>query len=283
MKKKLKIICLTLAICLLILPSLSGCENETKRANTTDYWSTIKKRGKVIVGLDDSFVPMGFRKKNGQLTGYDIDLAKAVFKLYGIKVDFQSIDWSMNTTELRNRTIDLIWNGFTITPEREKVVSFSHTYLANEQVLVSKKSQNVTSFKKMTGKTLGVQSGSSGAQDVDRQPNLLKNQIKDKTPVLYDSFNDVFIDLNANRIQGLLIDSVYAGYYIKHESDPQSYREIQGKFPKEQFAVGMRKGDKTLQKKINHGLYVLYKNGTLKKINEKWFGNTAKVVAQPKS
>ncbi|GAB5052790.1 amino acid ABC transporter substrate-binding protein [Pediococcus ethanolidurans] len=283
MKKRLKLVWLALAVCLLILPSLSGCESETKVANTTDYWQTIKKRGKVVVGLDDSFVPMGFRKKNGELTGYDIDLARAVFKLYGIKVDFQSIDWSMNTTELRNRTIDLIWNGFTVTPERKKVVNFSHTYLANEQVLVSKKSQNITSFEKMAGKTLGVQSGSSGAQDVDNQPNLLKNKIKDKTPVLYDSFNDAFIDLNANRIQGLLIDSVYAGYYIKHESDPESYRELQGSFPKEQFAVGMRKGDKTLQKKINHGLYVLYKNGTLKKINEKWFGNTAKVVAQPKS
>lgn len=283
MKKRLKLVWLALAVYLLILPSLSGCESETKVANTTDYWQTIEKRGKVVVGLDDSFVPMGFRKKNGELTGYDIDLARAVFKLYGIKVDFQSIDWSMNTTELRNRTIDLIWNGFTVTPERKKVVNFSHTYLANEQVLVSKKSQNITSFEKMAGKTLGVQSGSSGAQDVDNQPNLLKNKIKDKTPVLYDSFNDAFIDLNANRIQGLLIDSVYAGYYIKHESDPESYRELQGSFPKEQFAVGMRKGDKTLQKKINHGLYVLYKNGTLKKINEKWFGNTAKVVAQPKS
>lgn len=135
----------------------------------------------------------------------------------------------------------------------------------------------------MTGKSLGVQSGSSGAQDVDRQPGILKNRIKDKTPVLYDGFNDAFIDLNANRIQGLLIDSVYAGYYIKHEKDPDAYREIDGPFPKEKFAVGMRKGDTTLRKKINHGLYVLYKNGTLKKINEKWFGKTAKVVSQPES
>ncbi|AMV62428.1 amino acid ABC transporter, amino acid-binding protein [Pediococcus damnosus] len=283
MKKKLRLIFLMMAVCLVLLPSLSGCENATKRANTTDYWQTIKKRGTVVVGLDDSFVPMGFREKNGKLTGYDIDLAKAVFKLYGIKVDFQSIDWSMNTTELRNRTIDLIWNGFTVTPARAKVVSFSHTYLANQQVLVSKRSQNITSFQKMTGKTLGVQSGSSGAEDVDKQPQLLKNKIKNKTPILYDSFNDAFIDLGANRIQGLLIDDVYAGYYIKKENDPNSYREIQGSFPKEQFAVGIRKGDVTLRKKINHGLYVLYKNGTLKKINEKWFGNTAPVEKQPKS
>ena len=58
--------------------------------------------------------------KSGKLVGYDIDLARAVFKLYGIKFSFQSIDWSMNATELNNGTIDLIWNGYSKTPQREE-------------------------------------------------------------------------------------------------------------------------------------------------------------------
>ena len=67
---------------LLILPVmlLSGCQNVTQRADTQDTWKQIQRRGKVVIGLDDSFVPMGFREKNGKLVGYDIDLAKAVFK-----------------------------------------------------------------------------------------------------------------------------------------------------------------------------------------------------------
>ena len=74
---------------LLILPVmlLSGCQNVTQRADTQDTWKQIQRRGKVVIGLDDSFVPMGFREKNGKLVGYDIDLAKAVFKQYGIKAD----------------------------------------------------------------------------------------------------------------------------------------------------------------------------------------------------
>lgn len=99
---------------------LTGCESVKERANTQDTWSKIAQKNQVVVGLDDSFVPMGFEKKNGQLTGYDIDLAKAVFKQYGIHVSFQTIDWSMNVTELRNGTIDLLWNGYSITPERKK-------------------------------------------------------------------------------------------------------------------------------------------------------------------
>jgi len=281
MKKKL-IIFITL---LAFFSLLTGCSDDSKsvaqEANTTDTWATIKKRGRVIIGLDDTFVPMGFREKDGQLVGYDIDLAKAVFKQYGIKADFQPIDWNMKETELRNRTIDLIWNGYTITPAREKQIAFSRPYMANRQVLVTKTKNNITSFKDMQGKTLGAQTSSSGASLLDEHPAMLKNYIKNKTPVLYDSFNNALMDLDDNRIQGLLIDSVYAGYYISKEKDPASYRITRGGFDGEDFAAGMRKGDKTLKNKIDKGLQHLADTGQLQKINKKWFGNSDNSLIQP--
>src|SRR5699024_7730142 len=146
---------------------------------------------------------------------------------------------NMKETELRNRTIDLIWNGYTITPAREKQLMFSRPYMANRQVLVTKTNQNITSFKGMKGKTLGAQTSSSGASLLDEHPAMLKNYIKDKTPVLYDSFNNALMDLDANRIQGLLIDSVYAGYYISKEKNPDSYRITRGGFDGEDFAAGI--------------------------------------------
>ena len=140
---------------LLILPVmlLSGCQNVTQRADTQDTWKQIQRRGKVVIGLDDSFVPMGFREKNGKLVGYDIDLAKAVFKQYGIKVDFQTIDWSMKETELKNGTIDLLWNGYSVTSQRAKKVAFSRVYLLNKQVLVTKKKDHINNFNDMAGKS----------------------------------------------------------------------------------------------------------------------------------
>lgn len=255
---------------------LSGCGITVgKRANHVDNWQRIQKRGYVTVGLDDTFVPMGFREKSGKLVGYDVDLARALFKLYNIKVSFQTIDWSMNATELNNGTIDLIWNGYSKTPEREKVVAFSDTYLQNDQTLVTLRKDNIKSFNDMTGKTLGAQAGSSGANDISQYHTLLKDKIKGKSPVLYDSFTNAFIDLNAGRIQGMIIDSTYAGYYVNHESNPKDYRIINGAFPKEAFGVGMRKTDTTMRHKINRGLKILAKNGTLAKINHKWFGDAA--------
>lgn len=265
---------IVLIFCIFFLTACRGV-SVSRRANQIDNWSQIKQRGYVIIGVDDTFVPMGFQQKNGHLIGYDVDLANAVFKQYGLKVSFQTIDWSMNTTELRNGTIDLIWNGFSKTPARAAKVNFSKTYLYSTQVLVSLKKNKVTSPKTMTNKTLGVQSGSSGYNAVMNYPKVFKNRIKDHEPILYDSFTNAFIDLNAGRIQGLLIDSTYANYYISHQKKPELYTEVQSPFPKEDFAVGMRKSDLTLQQKINKALGVLAQNGTLNRINQKWFGKQA--------
>ena len=201
MKKGLRIWAL-LAVCIGLSGLLAGCRTVTQRANTADTWSKVKQQKKVVVGLDDSFVPMGFRQKSGKLVGYDIDLARAVFKLYGIKVDFQTIDWNMNVTELHNGTIDLIWNGFSITPQRQKQAAFSDTYLYNDQVLVTLKKNKINSFADMQGKVLGAQTGSSGANDIDTYPKLLKNRIKNHEAVTYDSFTNAFIDLNVGRFRG---------------------------------------------------------------------------------
>ena len=81
------------------------------------------------------------------------------------------------------------------------------------------------------------------------------------------------MDLNAGRIQGILLDEVYADYYIAHMAKSSEYKVIQNdRVPMDLFAVGMRKGDKTLRKKVNEGLVKLQKNGQLRKLNEKWFG-----------
>lgn len=252
--------------------SVSACARTTAK----NSWPRIERTKKVVIGLDDSFVPMGFRQKSGKIVGYDIDLAKAVFKKYGIKPEFQTIDWSMKETELRNQTIDLIWNGYSVTPERAKQVKFSKPYLANHQVLVSLKKNNITSFGAMKGKTLGAQSGSSGASDIDGQPKLLKNIVAGQKPVLYDTFNDAFIDLRAGRIQGLVIDEVYARYYVAHQQNPAAFRIIDGSFPAESFAVGMRKSDDELDDKINSAVAELQADGQLAKIQRKWFGSTQK-------
>lgn len=104
-----------------------------------DNWDKYQEQGSITIGFDNTFVPMGFEEKDGQYTGFDIDLAQAVSEKLGFKVQFQPIDWDMKETELQNGTIDAIWNGYSATDERREKVAFSIPYMENQQVLRRKK------------------------------------------------------------------------------------------------------------------------------------------------
>ena len=80
------------------------------------------------------------------------------------------------------------------------------------------------------------------------------------------------IDLKNDRIDGLLIDKVYANYYLEQEGELDKYNIISSEFDGEDFAVGARKADKTLVKKINQAFQKLYKDGKFQEISNKWFG-----------
>jgi polar amino acid transport system substrate-binding protein len=272
--KKVKIL-LMLFLITVSATFLSGChiQNETYRANHQDTWAKIKKRGTLNIGVDDSFVPMDFRRRNGQLVGYDVDLSRAVCKVLGIKANFQSIDWSMKETELKNGTIDCIWNGYTATPSRRKRIAFSRVYELSGQSLVVRKDSGINKMADMKGKILGVQESSTAQTDLNKYPRVLKDIIKNKKPILYQNNSDAFMDLQAGRTQGILSGTVYAGYYATHLAHNNNYKLINAtQYPADRVAIGMRKGDTTLVKKINYALGVLQKDGTLRRINKKWLG-----------
>ncbi|QBP18824.1 amino acid ABC transporter substrate-binding protein [Acetilactobacillus jinshanensis] len=274
MKRFLKILVRIAILLLLVCTAIgaTGCESEVKRANTQNTWSRIKQRKKVVIGIDETFVPFGYQNKKGKIVGYDVDLANAAFKTMGIKPDFQPIDWNMNTTELRNKTIDVIWNGFSITPQRKRVCAFSKPYVYGGYNIVTLRKNHINNIKDMNGKSLGVQGGSSDQQTLDQQPKILKDRIKNRKPILYGTYNDALSDLKSGRVDALLIDSANANYYISHESDPAEFKQFNSPFPAQYDAVGFRKGDVTLRKKVNQALIKLSKSGKLAKINKKWFG-----------
>ena len=257
-------------VAILTLVTLTACGK--KEASGDDSWKTIEKDKKITIGLDDTFVPMGFKDEDGKIVGFDIDLAKAVFKQYDIKADFQPIDWSMKENELENGTIDLIWNGYTVTKSREKKVLFSDPYAQNEQVLVTKKDGGITKASDMKDKVLGAQEGSSGYEAFNNETKTLKDIVKDNDATLYASFNEAMIDLENGRIDGVLIDKVYADYYLKKANKLDDYNIFSVGFKNENFAVGARKGDKELVEKINSAFKELQDNGQYAEISKKWFG-----------
>lgn len=258
---------------LLLVVGACGRDGESGNGSDKDKWSEIEKNKKIVIGLDDTFVPMGFRDESDNIVGFDIDLAKEVFKEYGIKPEFQSIDWSMKENELSNGTIDLIWNGYNITDERKEKVAFSEPYISSKQQLVVMKESGIKSYTEMKDKVLGAQNASTGQDMIEKNPEVFLDIINDNETVLFDTFNEAFIDLKAKRIDGLIVDNVYANYYIAQQKNPKDYAVLDTPFDSADFAVGIRKSDKELKTKIDEAFKKLKDNGKMKEISEKWFGN----------
>ena len=265
--KNILLACLTLLLTFL----LGACSSNVSDPSL-DNWSKYEEKKQITIGFDNTFVPMRFEQKDGTYAGFDIDLANAVFEEYGIKVKWQPIDWDMKETELTNGTIDLIWNGYSATDERMEKVQFTIPYMKNEQVLVSKKSSHISQASDMAGKVLGAQAGSSGYIAFESNPKILKTIVKNHTATQYQSFNEALIDLQNDRIDGLLIDRVYANYYLTEEGILDQYSVFSVGFESEDFAVGARKADRTLVEKVNTAFGKLYQEGKFQKIAEKWFG-----------
>ena len=269
--KKQKGILGLLALVGVAVMSLAGCTQLASNP-TVDNWDKYQQQKSITVGFDNTFVPMGFEEKNGNYAGFDIELAQYVSKKLGITVHFQPIDWDMKETELQNGTIDAIWNGYSATDERREKVAFTIPYMQNTQVLVVKKTSGIHSVEDMTGKVLGAQNGSSGMLDFEEHPEVLKNRVKGGDADQYQSVNEAIIDLKNDRIDALLIDRVYADYYLTTEGIADEYDAIPSGFESESFAVGVRPADKKLLEALNQAFKELYQEGIFQQISQKWFG-----------
>ena len=270
MKKRKGILGLLTLVGMAVM-SLAGCTQLASNPKV-DNWDKYQQQKSITVGFDNTFVPMGFEEKNGNYAGFDIELAKYVSKKLGITVHFQPIDWDMKETELQNGTIDAIWNGYSATDERREKVAFTIPYMQNTQILVVKKTSGIHSVEDMTGKVLGAQNGSSGMLDFEEHPEVLKNRVKGGDADQYQSVNEAIIDLKNDRIDALLIDRVYADYYLTTEGIADEYDAIPSGFESESFAVGVRPADKKLLEALNQAFKELYQEGIFQQISQKWFG-----------
>ena len=200
-----------------------------------------------------------------------MDLARATFNKLGLRVKFQAIDWSMKETELDTGHIDMIWNGYTMTPALAKKVAFSVPYHNDSQVLVTLKRNQIDTIKQMAGKTLAVQTGSAGLTVFNEKPKVLKDFLG-SAPVQYDTFDKALNDLQVGRVSAVLIDMDYARYYVAHEPNPADFEIIKTGYGEDAYGVGFRKGDVTLREKVNQVLTSFKKDGTLDKVSERYFG-----------
>lgn len=244
---------------------LTGCGN----TNTKDAAKTPEKTApqKIVIGLDDTFAPMGFRDEQNNLVGFDIDMAKEATKRLNMEVEFKPIDWNSKEVELNSKKVDVLWNGLTITEERKKNIAFTDPYMANQQLILVPANSAIKTKADLAGKVVGTQDGSTGIDAIDNEPAVKKTF---KELKLYGDFTQALMDVQTSRLDAVVIDEVFARYYSSKK--PGVYTILTETFGTEDYGVGLRKDDTELLNKLQKTLNDMKADGSAAKISEKWFG-----------
>lgn len=193
---------------------LTGKEfpREMKTVEGDESLQYIMDKGTLVLGLDESFPPMGFRdSETGEIIGFDIDLAKEVAKRLGVELVLQPIDWDAKELELNGKKIDLIWNGMSVTDERIENMFLSKPYVANAQVIIVPSNSKIKTKADLAGKKIALQKGSS-ALDAVKADTEVYNSLGEV--VEYAENLAAYLDLKAGRVDAFVVDRVVGEYII---------------------------------------------------------------------
>ena len=234
----------------------------------------ILDKGTFILGLDDSFPPMGFRDENNDIVGFDIDVAKAVAAKLGVEFVAQPIAWDAKELELNSGNIDCIWNGMSITPEREASMAMTWPYLNNQMVFYVKADSGIDTLEALAGKTVAVQNGSYAEE-------LLNGDYADLAATMdsvigYDEYLTALMDLQQGGCDAVLVDLVVGEYKVTGMGATDLKAAIA--LADDNYGIGFRKEDVALRDKVQEILMELKADGTLAEICKNWFTEDITVV-----
>lgn len=229
----------------------------------------IQEKGTLIVGITD-FAPMDYKDDNGEWIGFDADVAKKVAEDLGVEIQFVEIDWDNKILELENKSIDVVWNGMTLTEEVTNAMECTNAYCNNAQVVVvaSDVADQYQDEASLAELAFAVEAGSAGeaaAQELGLDYTSLSSQ------------SDTLMEVSAGTSNACIIDLLMAGAMI---GEGTSYPELTHtvELTTEEYGVGCRKGS-DLAAYLNDEFKAMYDDGSLQTIAET-YGVQDAIVAQ---
>ena len=265
MKKKLKGIVVAAATLALAAVMLAGCSGGGD-AQKSDEGKAGDAPFTLTVGFDQGYPPYGYVGDDGQFTGFDLELAKAVCEKMGWNLDLQAIDWDAKDALIGSGTINCIWNGFTME-NRENDYTFSEPYMYNEQVVVVKKDSDAKKLEDLAGKTVLTQVDSAALHvlEDEKGQKALADTFKELQTI--GDYNNAFMQLESGMVDAVACDLSIASYQMA--AKPDTYVKL-GVLAPENYAVGFKKGDTELAKQVTDALKALDEDGTVKQLCDKY-------------
>lgn len=229
----------------------------------------VKDKGVLIVGITD-FAPMDYKDEDGNWIGFDADMANAFGEYLDVDVEFIEIDWDNKILELKNKSIDCVWNGMTLTPEVLNAMNCSNPYCNNAQVVVVKAevADDYQTVESLSELNFAVEAGSAGEAaviDLGLEPTAVQTQA------------DALMEVQAGTSDACVIDLLMAGAMIGEGTD---YEELAYtvELTSEEYGVGFRT-DSDLADELNAFFKAAYEDGSMLEV-AKLYGVQESLVEQ---
>lgn len=253
-----KILCILMLVCIF----LCGCSSVAPSKND---FKTIKKRGRIVVGVRSDTKPFGYRDVRGNLQGFDVDLARAIAKhIFADEdaIELVPVTAANRLSYLTSGKVDILIATMSITDQRRLIVDFSQPYYMAGQAVLVKNRRNITSIKQLNRKKVIIVYGSTGEDSVRMNaPEAIIRGYKD-----YDL---AYKALKRGEADAMIADDTIL--YNLALDDP-SVRILKKRFSKEPYAIAFRKGNssKRLQDSVNFTIDFMEHNGQLRDLQRKW-------------
>ncbi|WP_405383436.1 basic amino acid ABC transporter substrate-binding protein [Phascolarctobacterium sp.] len=254
-----KLLILMMAIISAVAMLVAGCGGGEKKAET-----------KVLrVGTEATFAPFEFQKEGSKTyDGFDMDLARAIGKQMGRKVEIVNMGFDALIPALNAGNIDLVAAGMSITDERKQAVSFSEPYYTSGLiVMVNKDNKEVKGIKDLEGKRIAVQIGTTGEKKA--------RTVKDAKVTAFNTNTEAAMEMKNKGVDAIINDSPVVGYYLAQggNATAMTVGEI---MEAEQYGLAVKKGNDQLLADVNKAIAELKKSGEYDKIYKTWFGEVKK-------
>lgn len=258
-----------------MLFAFAGCSGDRKdSSSTTGEDVSLQKvldSGKLVLGLDATFKPMGYTNDKDEIVGFDIDVAEEVCKRMGVKLVKESINWETKEQDLNAGRIDCIWNGMSVSPSRAEEMNLSEPYMKNSMVFVVPVDSDAKTMDDLSKKVIGVQNGST-AQDILNASDIADTITEQAMPTNIEALQQMELGL----VDAVFLDSVVANYEIT--SSGKNYIVLPDGLEEEEYAIGFRKNDQKLRDEVQKILGEMKADGTLGEISTEWFGSDITTV-----
>ena len=260
------------ALALSLVPAmLMGCGK--KEASTGSDLEYIKQKGALVVGITD-FAPMDYKEEGSdEWIGFDADLAKAFAESLGVEVQFQTIEWDNKVMELDGKTIDVVWNGMTLTDEVTSSMACSNAYCNNAQVVIlpADKAADYGTVDSLSGLRFAVESGSAGMAQAEEN-GLTYTDVVDQATAL--------LEVKSGTADAAIIDSLMAGAMVGEGTNyaDLAIGPVLNAETGEQYGVGFRKGSDAVAA-LNEFFRQQWESGALQALAEQ-YGVQAALIEQ---